>query len=102
MPWALQIPRWRHDDPRRARHRLDDHGSDVFGAMLVDEVVQRLRSLDSKRRQARAEAVALLVQGVGQVIGVQQIAKGATIVRQAPHRNSTKADPVIGLVAADE
>ena len=98
---ALQIALGRNDHAGRTGERLDDHGRDVGGVVQADHVEQLVGQLGAGLGHApRKRAVGGL--GVGQVIGLDALAKVLAVAQDAAHRNATEVHAVVALEPPDQ
>ena len=105
LPQSLQVTLRRHQHAGRAGDRLDEAGSDVLGAVQIDEA-------HPDRRPARRHA--LLRQRPNMVFSLLQMrvphvdharqgrAEAAPVVYHAGQRDAAEIDTVVGAFARDE
>ena len=98
----LEIAGWRDQHAGRARHRLDNHRRDRFGAMQIDEPLEVVGQFGAVRRETAREGIAGQIVRVPQMIGSGQPRPCAAIADDPADADSAETDAMIAALAADQ
>ena len=98
---ALQVAHRRHHNPCRTRHGLHDHRRNVGCVVQCNQLEQLIGQRGTGRRHAFVKRAGRGLR-VGQVVGLDTLAKRLAVGHNAAHGYATKVNTVVALLAANQ